>query len=557
VEQAQTDPEEMPRAPKTKVAVKQRPLAILILSSTWLVILWFTSTAFSVVNNSTSQNGLLHPRSRQKHHDHVPHAHEKEKERWPLFLSYAFRDFPSLQINEVSSQIINISILHNQDRQLVHLPTSSSPSQPKSANERATLQGPVPKKGGVGGVKTDATPFSPAPLAFTTSSSSRILPTWKENLATTTLLILAHDRPDYLRRSLDAIHKYHPGQGLPRVIISEDGQHPEVASVVEIFRQKLMLTSPSSSVRHLHFYFNQSTDISPANGYIRLAEHYKYALGHVFLDGHSSPPQQQGQTPAGTPPDQVIILEEDLEIAPDFFNYFGTFAPLLQEDRTLFALSAWNDNGQTDHVKDPSMVIRTDFFPGLGWMMTRRLWEEELKDKWRSIGYWDDWLREPLQRKGRQTLAPEVCRTYHFGMSGTSNGQFSNLLNGIKLNEVCIDFTDEKLQAKLAHIGSRESYDRRLSTEVCQAAEVESMTVTAEGGEMEASDGGKGDNKIEGEAMRLSYRDTKHFMSLAEGLGIFSDEKAGVFRTSYRGIVGVYFHDRRVYLVPQGHECGT
>lgn len=29
--------------------------------------------------------------------------------------------------------------------------------------------------------------------------------------------------------------------------------------------------------------------------------------------------------------------------------------------------------------------------------------------------YWDDWLREPARRKGRQFLRPEVCRTYHFG----------------------------------------------------------------------------------------------------------------------------------------------
>ena len=47
--------------------------------------------------------------------------------------------------------------------------------------------------------------------------------------------------------------------------------------------------------------------------------------------------------------------------------------------------------------------------------------------------YWDDWLREPPQRQGRHTLRPEVCRTFHFGMHGVSNAQFSEFLTGIKV----------------------------------------------------------------------------------------------------------------------------
>jgi hypothetical protein len=40
-------------------------------------------------------------------------------------------------------------------------------------------------------------------------------------------------------------------------------------------------------------------------------------------------------------------------------------------------------------------LYRTDFFPGLGWMMSRKLWNE-LHPKW-PLGFWDDWLREPEQ----------------------------------------------------------------------------------------------------------------------------------------------------------------
>ena len=60
--------------------------------------------------------------------------------------------------------------------------------------------------------------------------------------------------------------------------------------------------------------------------------------------------------------DQVIILEvftqatphpqDDLEIAPDFFEYFDATSPLLWTDSSLFCVSAWNDNGQANHVSD-------------------------------------------------------------------------------------------------------------------------------------------------------------------------------------------------------------
>lgn len=47
----------------------------------------------------------------------------------------------------------------------------------------------------------------------------------------------------------------------------------------------------------------------------------------------------------------------------------------------------------------PAKLYRSDFFPGLGWMMTKTLWQE-LQPKWPER-YWDDWMREPAQRKGR------------------------------------------------------------------------------------------------------------------------------------------------------------
>jgi alpha-1,3-mannosyl-glycoprotein beta-1,2-N-acetylglucosaminyltransferase len=42
----------------------------------------------------------------------------------------------------------------------------------------------------------------------------------------------------------------------------------------------------------------------------------------------------------------VIIVEDDLEFSPDFFEYFEATLPLLKSDPSLWCVSAWNDNGK-------------------------------------------------------------------------------------------------------------------------------------------------------------------------------------------------------------------
>ena len=49
----------------------------------------------------------------------------------------------------------------------------------------------------------------------------------------------------------------------------------------------------------------------------------------------------------------------------------------------------------------------------------------------------------------------------------------------------------------------------------------------------------------------IAYFDLKEFKTLAKRLGIMDDEKAGVPRTSYRGIVEFWRDDLKVYLVPK------
>jgi alpha-1,3-mannosyl-glycoprotein beta-1,2-N-acetylglucosaminyltransferase len=57
---------------------------------------------------------------------------------------------------------------------------------------------------------------------------------------------------------------------------------------------------------------------------------------------------------------------DDIDIAPDFFEYFRATRSLLELDSTLWCVSAWNDNGKPEHIeKNPKLLYRTDFFPGI------------------------------------------------------------------------------------------------------------------------------------------------------------------------------------------------
>lgn len=114
------------------------------------------------------------------------------------------------------------------------------------------------------------------------------------------------------------------------------------------------------------------------------------------------------------------FFTDDLDIGPDFYEYFSGTFPLLRADKTLWCISAWNDNGKEGLIDDsaPDLLYRSDFFPGLGWMMSKELWDE-LGPKWPK-SFWDDWIRNPEQRKDRVCIRPELPRTRTFGKVGVS-----------------------------------------------------------------------------------------------------------------------------------------
>lgn len=323
------------------------------------------------------------------------------------------------------------------------------------------------------------------------------------------MLVIAYNRGEYLKETLEDIYNHIPRDcslACP-LIISQDGKDHQVTRVIQKYTKKFA----KINIPFVHLEHKGRLRGDTRNAYVALAEHYGWALHQVF-EGYA--------TGRGTVlPQRLIILEEDLHIAPDFFGYFLAMAPLLDADPSLLAISAFNDNGFDGKVNDPYRILRSDFFPGLGWMLNRRLWDDELADKWPSEkGYWDDWLRDPAQRQGRQVLRPEVSRTFHFGTKGTSNNQFGASLSKVKLN-------DEKINWRLEEFAYLypSNYDASYFETVQAAEEVESV--------------GEALQKVDEKDTRLVYESFAEFQRYARQLELMDDEKAGVPRTSYKGIV--------------------
>lgn len=210
--------------------------------------------------------------------------------------------------------------------------------------------------------------------------------------------------------------------------------------------------------------------------------------------------------------------------------------PLLDKDKSLFCVSAWNDNGKEGYVKDKKILYRTDFFPGLGWMLTRRLWEE-LGPKW-PLGFWDDWMRNPDQRKNRACIRPEISRSKTFGRIGVSQGQFyDQYLQYIELNKEFYPFTQRNLDYLL-----KINYDRDFLREVRSKPVVDVADVLSD--------------SFKGDAVRILYSSNAEIVSLARQFGLMTDLKAGVPRTAYKGIVTFVRKDKRIYLTPQADWSG-
>ena len=93
-------------------------------------------------------------------------------------------------------------------------------------------------------------------------------------------------------------------------------------------------------------------------------------------------------------------------------------------------------------------------------VLSRRLYKDELEPNWlkpHENGDWDIWMRQPLRRKGRECIIPDVSRTYHFGAKGLNiepSMQWSYFKKHAFNNQTNVRFSP--------HLMDEESYEKEI-----------------------------------------------------------------------------------------------
>lgn len=117
-----------------------------------------------------------------------------------------------------------------------------------------------------------------------------------------------------VNKCLDNLLAYRPSAEQFPIIVSQDCGHKETKNVILSYQDQVQLIEqPDQS----------AIPVSPKEkflGYYKIARHYGWALNNTFQRGYEF----------------VIIVEDDLNIAPDFFEYFRGTYPLLRNDSTLW-----------------------------------------------------------------------------------------------------------------------------------------------------------------------------------------------------------------------------
>lgn len=271
----------------------------------------------------------------------------------------------------------------------------------------------------------------PAPIEFNPE------PLQNNKVHEVPVAVIAGNRPNYLYRMLRSLLSAH-GVNPHMITVFIDGYYEEPMDVVELFGLK--------GVQH--------TPISIKNA--RVSQHYKASLTASF----NLHPEAN----------YAIVLEEDLDISIDFFSFLSQTIHLLDEDESLYCISAWNDQGYEHTAEDPALLYRVESMPGLGWVLKRSLYKDELEPKWptpEKLWDWDMWMRMPEQRKGRECLIPDVSRSYHFGIIGLNmNGYFHEVyFKKHKFNTV------PHVEMKKVETLKKEAYEAEL-TRLLREAEV-------------------------------------------------------------------------------------
>nr|XP_045596190.1 protein O-linked-mannose beta-1,2-N-acetylglucosaminyltransferase 1-like [Procambarus clarkii] len=224
----------------------------------------------------------------------------------------------------------------------------------------------------------DDPPWSPQPHSPVEYEMKEVIP----------VAIVTARRLPHVLRQVGQVWASPGGTNTP-ITIFVDGHNPEAQALAAL----------------LHLPLVQHYDAVPRGSTNRISYHVRFVLTKVF----ELYPEA----------DKAIILEDDLDLSPDFIPYFHQTASLLETDPKLLCVNAYNYNAFNHTALDPTRLYRVHGFPNYGWMV-RKAVAQEMVSKWAALNSgidWDQWVRAAIMGD-RDILVPEIPRTKHRGGGG-------------------------------------------------------------------------------------------------------------------------------------------
>jgi len=275
-------------------------------------------------------------------------------------------------------------------------------------------------------------------------------------LSNPAVIVFTYNRPHYLKQTLKSLTNIAGLKGFS-VYVSQDGTDVQVAATARTFGGERGDLAPPVT-RGYELWQHPRGAVPPRSaGHVYVAYHYKWALDRVFNEYNHS---------------HAILVEDDMLFSIDFLRYFEATAPLLEVDPTIWCISSWNDNGLNHFTWDTRRMFRTSYFPGLGWMLRRELWDE-LGPVF-PLEQWDHWMRLDTTARGRECVVPEVNRNFNIGEKGANmeSATYNKYLSKMVVShELISDYGDLSYLVKGAYedwirtvVASARHWDRPAST---------------------------------------------------------------------------------------------
>ncbi|CAI9734253.1 protein O-linked-mannose beta-1,2-N-acetylglucosaminyltransferase 1-like [Octopus vulgaris] len=111
--------------------------------------------------------------------------------------------------------------------------------------------------------------------------------------------------------------------------------------------------------------------------------------------------------------DHIIFIEEELLLSPDFLFFMAQSMPILEQDSSLLAISAWNYNGYEATSENSSLLYRVEDFPSLGFMLKKEVYKKYMQGKLDACcnkRIWDGWHIQNIS--DGEVIIPDVSRVY-------------------------------------------------------------------------------------------------------------------------------------------------